>query len=253
MSINNSVINRIIKIAIGIVTISCLSIPAIAYANNQAMISEFRAVYALDYDGIPFTAKGVRELKKVGDGIYLLSNNAESMVANIIEESTFSWIPDQRLQPNLYEYHLKQPFGKRDAILNFDWQKNIVVNDVQSKPWKMAIPEGTLDKLSYQLQLRYDIKAGITDVTYPIADGGKLKMYQFKVLGEEQLTTPLGEFNTVKVQRVRETGKKRNTVFWLAKDFDYLLVKLKQTKKKGDGFELTLEQAILNGEEISVQ
>ncbi|MBK8970426.1 MAG: DUF3108 domain-containing protein [Hahellaceae bacterium] len=53
----------------------------------------------------------------------------------------------------------------------------------------MAIPDDALDKLGCQLQLRMDLAAGQTTMTYRIADGGKLKENRFAVVGEETLRT----------------------------------------------------------------
>ena len=80
---------------------------------------------------------------------------------------------------------------------------------------------------------------------YTVADGDKLKYYRFRVAGEEVLTTPAGDMLTVKVERVREHDSDRQTTFWLAKDHDYLLTKLKQ-QESGKGFELNLKSFAFN-------
>jgi hypothetical protein len=59
------------------------------------------------------------------------------------------------------------------------------------------------------------------------------------------LTTPAGDMLTVKLERIRAHGSDRQTTFWLAKDHDYLLTKLKQ-QGNGQGFELNLESFTLS-------
>jgi len=62
----------------------------------------------------------------------------------------------------------------------------------------------------------------------------------------ETMSTPLGELNTVRLDRVREADKNRETSLWLAVDHALLLVRLKQTEAD-KGFELNLNSAVLDG------
>jgi hypothetical protein len=103
------------------------------------------------------------------------------------------------------------------------------------------VPTGTQDKLSYQLQLRLDLLAGKTDMTYAVADGGKLKEYRFKVTGEEQIDTPYGRYNAVRVMRDRGEDADRETLIWLAPELDYLIVRLEQTESDGKTYALLLK------------
>jgi len=159
------------------------------------------------------------------------------------------------LKPLEYQYHRSGIGKNRDAILNFDWQQQVVNNNVQAKPWNMDVPMGALDKLLYQLQLKQDLTQAINSgdhhpkFTYQIADGGKLKEYQFEVLGEEVLNTPAGRFNTIKAQRVRDHSR-RSTIFWLAPDYNFLLVQFQQLED-GKGFELFLTEAQFDGKSIT--
>lgn len=113
----------------------------------------------------------------------------------------------------------------------------------------MEIPERSLDKLSYQLQIRSDLINNRTLQKYPIADGGTLKAYDFELIGEEQLDTPAGKFDTLVIRRLRENDKDRNTTFWLAKDWDYLVVKSQQDDD-GKSYDIDLEYATQGGEKV---
>lgn len=215
----------------------------------------YRAVYEADYKGLPISAKGIRELKKNADGSYTLSSIATSFIAKLSETTQFD-IVDKQYLPKHYEFHRSGIGKKRNAILDFDWQNQTVLNNVQSKPWKMSIPEGALDKLLYQLKMREDLQiardAGIPwpDLSYQIADGGKMKQYDFSVLGEAVIKTPIGALNTLKVQRMRKNSA-RTTIFWLSLEHDFMLVKFQQQKEDGSGFELRLKSATFGGKELS--
>ncbi|MFT5927761.1 MAG: hypothetical protein ACI805_000877, partial [Candidatus Azotimanducaceae bacterium] len=84
---------------------------------------------------------------------------------------------------------------------------------------------------------------------YVIADGGKLKNYSFKVIGEEEIDTPLGKMKTIKVSRVKDT-RNRESTFWLAPEYDFLLVRFQQLEADGDGFELLLREAEFEGRKL---
>ena len=62
------------------------------------------------------------------------------------------------------------------------------------------------------------------------------------MIANEVLETAIGPLNTVKLQRIRE-DEKRQTVMWLATDWDYLAVKLEQIEN-GDSHQMK----ILNGQ-----
>lgn len=112
----------------------------------------------------------------------------------------------------------------------------------------MDIAQRVQDKLSYQIQLQQDLLNGKKDFAYQIADGGRLKEYKFVTVGEELLDTPLGKVNTIKVKRSRENDE-RVTYAWLAKDWNYLLVRLQQ-EEKGEVYTIYIHKATLNGKAI---
>jgi hypothetical protein len=221
--------------------------------NIPFQLSTFRAVYKADYKGLPIRATGIRELSQTADNGYLLSSSASSFVASVTEQSHFSLGDDNQIIPAEYQYHRKGIGKNRDAILRFDWATQQVENDVQAKPWMMSIPVGTLDKLSYQLQMRHDLAAAHhqnlpwPELAYQVADGGKLKTYQFSVVGLESVTTPVGKFNALRVSRVRQDSD-RVTDFWLAVEYDFMLVRFVQKKEDRGGFELMLKKATFRDE-----
>ncbi len=96
--------------------------------------------------------------------------------------------------------------------------------------------------------MQQDLLNGQKNFTYQIADGGRLKEYKFMTVGEEMLDTPLGKVNTIKVKRSRENDE-RVTYAWLAKDWNYLLVRLQQ-EEKGEAYTIYIHTAILDGKAI---
>jgi hypothetical protein len=213
-----------------------------AQALTTVELKPFRALYESRLDvGVPLSLEAVRELRQQTDGQWILTSTAEAVIAGIEESSRFT-LEQLQVVPQQYQYHHKV-FGKRrDAILNFDWPNARVTNDVDNKPWQMDIPAGTLDKLAYQMQIRLDLPGGKTRLSYPVADGGSLKQYDFEVLGSESVSTPAGTFNAIKVQRDRGEDAKRETYIWFAPELDYMIVKLYQVESDGKEAQLLLKK-----------
>lgn len=172
-----------------------------------------------------------RTLTPQGNGKYIFeSTTTSSGVASLVvrgkitERSTFSF-ENNVIKP--IEYFYQRTFGKGKTVrLEFDWEKNTVTNDVDKSPWVMPLEPQTLDKLVYQISLMQDMAPGKKDYTYKIADGGKLKTYQAKVIDEEETETPYGKFHSIKIKRV---GDKRGTTLWCAPKLNYLPVRIEQT------------------------
>lgn len=216
---------------------------------NQAELPQpFNAVYKAQYGSLTITA--TRSLQKLNDDTMELRFAAKSWLARIEEVSQFNWDDQGQLVPHVYRYQRSGLGRDRKALLNFDWQTQKVVNNVQNKPWTMDLPQAALDKLSYQLQLRHDLLNDKHDMRYQIADGGRLKTYEFEILQDEVLDTPVGQLNTTKVKRIRKNNK-RITYLWLAKDWNHLVVKIQQKEKDGKHYEINLASASLNGKTVT--
>jgi hypothetical protein len=207
----------------------------------------FEAVYKAKYRGIAVTA--TRQLQTLADGSQVFSFKAESWIADLEEASVFRWSENDRIVPIQYRYERSGLGRDREAVLDFDWATNTVINNVERKPWKMEVPLLALDKLSYQLQIRADLIHNRPLLEYKIADGGRIKEYSFELLGEEEVQTDAGRFMAVKVKRIRE-NEDRQTIFWMAKDWDYMIVRLQQQEEDGATYEIDLSRATLDGKAV---
>lgn len=196
-----------------------------------------------------FNITVTNRLTKTADNQYDLLFKAESIIGSITEQSKMQWnAPQQTISPLHYSY-ARRGLGKdRTAELSFDWKNKSVTNNVQKTSWQMDIAQKVQDKLSYQIQMQQDLLNDQKNFTYQIADGGRLKEYKFMTVGEEILDTPLGKVNTIKVKRSRENDE-RVTYAWLAKDWNYLLVRLQQ-EEKGEAYTIYIHKANLNGKAI---
>lgn len=197
-----------------------------------------------------FSILVTNRLTQLPNNEYQLLFKFDSMLGSITETSRMRWDSEKNsVVPQHYVYKRRGLGKDRDADLRFEWDKKTVTNHVQKSNWQMNIVEKVQDKLSYQLQLQQDFIAGKEKFTYKIADGGHLKEYKFEKVAEETLKTPLGKVKTIKVKRSRENDE-RVTYAWLAKDWNYMLVRLQQ-EEKGDSYTIYITKASFNGKPIT--
>jgi len=209
-------------------------------------IPDFSAKYSVQLNGLQ-AGELKRSLSTEANGVrhFKTKSQAEGVFAffkpDLVEESSRFQADASSLLPLSYLY--QRTGGKKEKYLSlkFDWIQQKVHIDDKKHPWSLNIEANTLDKLSYQIALMGDLSPNKTDYSYQIADGGKVKTYNIKVLGEEIINTPLGKINTLKLMRMRDTPKGRQTTLWCAPDLHYMPVKL-QHKEKGSTFTALLSQ-----------
>lgn len=217
-------------------------------AEAENKLVPYRTVYQVSMSNLSATA--TEELKEVAPGRYAVSQSMDSMMATVEENSRFRLI-DGRIRPDSYDYEFSAFFRKRVQKEEFDWNRNIVTHTYKEKQTRDAIKPGTYDRFSSRLQLREDLAAGMKEMTYTVAEKGRLREYKFAVGREELIRTPLGTLRAIKVTRVRKEGSKRQTHLWLAVDWDYILVSLHQIEKDGSNMKLELTEAVTGGRRVT--
>lgn len=226
--------------------LSCLILVS-AFATASNAPKTFDNQYKAKLYGFNITV--TNRLTKSANNQYHLLFQFDSMLGTITETSEMRWDPEKQTIKPLHYVYKRRGLGKdRDADLSFDWNKQTVTNKVQQTNWKMDISQRVQDKLSYQIQLQQDLLNGHKNFSYQIADGGRLKEYKFVTLGEEILDTPLGKVATIKVKRSRDNDE-RVTYAWLAKEWNYLLVRLQQ-EEKGSKYTIYIHKATVDGKPI---
>ncbi|WP_227718170.1 DUF3108 domain-containing protein [Microbulbifer sp. Q7] len=209
----------------------------------------FSATYEAKFSGFAVTA----ERKLTGSpASWRLDFSAHSMFAKIEEYSRFA---QQGLQliPQHYDYQ-KSGLGKdRHTALSFEDNASRVVNVYDKSRSIEKAPANLQDKISYQLQLAVDVANQKTPLKYQVADGRKIRQYEFRVAGTENIKTPMGVIETVKVERVREAGAERVTNIWFAPKWNYALVKLWQQEDNGKSYQITLTKLSIDGKEVPAE
>jgi len=149
-----------------------------------------------------------------GRGIYALLGSARrvsrgSLTANALRPREFF---DER--------------SRRDtARAWFDWKTRQVTMQYQGERKTEPMFPDTQDRLSFLLALSL-LPGKAQSTSYHIVDGKGLSHHKYQVLGRERLTTPAGEFDTVKVARLSEGERQETAELWLAAELGYLPVRL---------------------------
>ncbi|WP_148862439.1 DUF3108 domain-containing protein [Marinobacter fonticola] len=201
--------------------------------------------------GIPVNGSATRSVEQLEDGSWVSTFKVESFIADITETSRFLW-RDGRAWPSTYRYALEGlMIPDRHRAMNFNWADNRVTGRYESTDIDIALPPTALDPLSYQLQMRQDLKRGQTEMHYQIVGKNRVEEDTYAVVGEETIDSQLGSIETVKVEKVREPESKRKTYMWLAPEYDHLLIRLLQIESDGTRYEIHLESATVDGQQVT--
>jgi hypothetical protein len=197
---------------------------------HAATLPDFEAVYIQKYGGLNI-GTSMLTLKNGNNGSYLYEARSwpndwlSWFLKDRLQESSRGVFTTTGIRPESYHYLRAGGSKTREANLSFDWEAMTVINNVADSRWKMDIPAGTLDKLASQLGVMLALNRGETETVFDIADGGKLKVYRFKVIGRETLEVPAGKFDTVKITRVQDDTS-REILVWCAPTLGYLPVRI---------------------------
>lgn len=233
-----------------VASLATLALTLAAGSASALELTPFSASYAADMKNIPVNGEAVHSLQQNADGSWHLSFSASMFVARLTEESSLQ-VVDEQIRPLSYHYERRGLGRGKEITQQFDWQQGQVTGEYKDETFNLPTEPGLLDKTTYQLALQADLAAGKQDMQYRVVDGDEVEEYHFRVVGEDRVTTRVGQFDAVEVERIREPDAKRETTLWFAKDWNYLLVRLSQTETDGQHYQIMLKEASMNGQPVS--
>jgi hypothetical protein len=123
---------------------------------------------------------------------------------------------------------------KEDSFtLEFDMAAGTVSGGLRKKP--KPVPANAQDRFGLQQAVRLWVLERLrtpnpdaATVEFTMVDDSRIKTYRFAITGRESVEVPAGTFDAVIVQRVDDPNK--SSKFWLARERDYMPVKVEQIK-----------------------
>lgn len=235
--------------------VSMFTLSQAAQAKETASVSPnllkpYSASYKASISGVPFSGSGSRSLVLNDDGSWTLDFGASATLFKMEETTTFS-VRNNKIVSKQYTHERPGLFGRRPLqVANFDWKTKKVNWQREENKWSIELQDGAIDNLAYQIQLRLDLAAGKREgLSYLIADDDEVYRRDFIVEAEEVLSTKAGKLETVRIKIKRDTNK-RATWIWLAKNWNYFLVKFMQ--KEGDSeYVIEFKDAVMDGKPIA--
>jgi len=145
-----------------------------------------------------------------------------------IRETSDGRVAGDRLLPVAYMYDEKSRSKTRVDNVRFNGSQ--ISGRYRDQPYAFKIPANTLDRSSMEVAVARDLQLGRQTLSYNIVERGKLKNYTLIQQGAEQLSTPAGVFNTVRLL-VQRSDSDRQTVLWMAAELDYMPAKIQHIEK----------------------
>ena len=105
----------------------------------------------------------------------------------------------------------------RDLKASFDWSQGVMRSSYRGDRIEVPLPAHTQDRLSLMYQFKNLAAAKSERVSVSMSNGRKVEQYTYRLVEEERITTPAGEFDTLHYARVT-SGKEARADVWLAKD-----------------------------------
>jgi hypothetical protein len=223
------------------------SLPAAAAPQvATAELRAFRAEYEVRQNGDAL-GRGTVTLRDAGGGRWeYLSHTrgTEGLAglagAEIIERSTVRR-HEGRLETLAYSFRQEIGWKERERSLAVDETAQRIVSRDREREHVFAYEHGVLDRHAVVLALARDLAAGRREgLRYTVADRDELGPQQYRVVGEDTITTGAGRLRTLKVERVRSGKPGRMTTSWHGIEQSYLPVRVLQREPDGDTFEMRL-------------
>ena len=194
-------------------------------ACTSTTLPPYEASYTTKIRGV--NIKGVRKFEHVEENRYRISWKARKLWMQLQQWSEFEVVDGNTIRPISYHYTRKGLGTDRPVHIYFDWERMQVNGSKGKKEYQYALEPGTLDRLSYEVQMQMDMlrSAERDELLYRVANHDRLKTYRFKFQRKETIDTALGEVETLVYAR----SKKKETIeIWLSPEQYYLPVRVEQ-------------------------
>ncbi len=163
------------------------------------------------------------------EGIWEVSSSINGIAKR--EEKERFILDGNKIIPLNYLRKEKILFRKTESKVDFDWRKKELKFVENGKSDSIKLFEEVLGPSTATLKLRIDIKKiGLDnlpeEIKYFVYFKGKIKERTYKLGDMEEVSTPMGKIEALKVYRVFKEGENRKQIYWLSPAYDFALVKI---------------------------
>ena len=219
--------------------------PGPGLASGGAPYPAFVASYDASANGLGIGTVQVSLTHEGGNEYLYRQESVSTGIAALFGNNNSTQDSRWRYQGNriqVVDYRSRRRGGDDDdnEHLIFDWETRRVKNTGAGEHWEMPLPEDAIDRLIMQLAMLFDLRDGKTEFSYKIPRQGRIKIYEFGLVGEEILELDSGSYRTLKVERTNDDKDK--SWVWSAPQLNYFPVRFLKHKKSGVKIELVLRK-----------
>jgi len=204
------------------------SSPAVSYEPGEQL------VYEVSYLGVPAGKAVMEVLEKVElkerEVYHILSTVRSNGFVDFfypVNDRIETFIDVEGHYSHRIRVNQRQGGKKKDKVIRFDQVRHRAIQIKNNKVKTFLIPPRVQDSLSSLYYFRAQSKMEVGKSTYiDVHESKKNWKLEIKVLGREQITTPLGTFKTIKAKAfVRYEGvfmDKGDVTLWLTDDVRHI-------------------------------
>lgn len=211
--------------------------------------------YKIQYESTVrgFNIKTVQQLNKSED-TFKLTQKISVMMAGTVETSTFQVTSDNKVIPESYIYN-RNIFGHNTKRVThfFAKTKTATYQEENNQARGIKLEDDVYDPLSAFILLQIQLleqKSSTTLNSVKILEKKRIRKISYKILATEWIETPLGYMETLKVERLR-SKKDKHTTIWLAKNWDYVVVKIVHEEPDEPTYQMNIVKGTLNNKKIT--
>lgn len=195
----------------------------------QSAPAPFSAHYVAEWRGIRVGISDL-ELKPDGAGfVYVWRISARGIfrlayARDVVQTSWFA-LQEQHVRPDKY----RGADGSSVVSFEFDWRTHRVQGVSEGRPIDLAVPDGTQDVMSIQIEVMQDLKNGSLPKGFFIVDKDEVKEFTYTNEGAARIKSALGDLDTVVVASARP-GSNRVLRMWFAPSLDMAPVQAERSR-----------------------
>jgi hypothetical protein len=171
---------------------------------------------------------------EIDDGRYTLKASVQTTgLASLLKsyrmvQTSTGTASAQTLRPEVFSEEVTDSSGKQTSQADFDWTGHTIHF---SKGGSAVLPPQAQDILSILYQFP-PMREQEESITINIGTGKKFEKYQFEIVFEEQLKTPMGTLQTVHFRK-QHAAHEEGLEIWFAQEYRLLPVKMRYLDRDG--------------------